>query len=120
MTVDSASFKIRFPEFDAVADARVQLFLDDAVVILNEEYWGVKYDLGVSYYAAHNLAIGIETEAGSAGSLSPVASRAVDGVSISFTNATPTDQTDAFLSSTAYGQKYLSLRKTLGAIGCVI
>ena len=112
--IDPASFKIRFPEFVSVDDARIQLFIDDAIVILNESYWGEKYDLGLYYLVAHYLILGDTTEAGSSSSIGPVSSKSVDGVSISYAQFTPTNEADALLFSTVYGQRYLALRKTLG------
>lgn len=118
--IDPATFKIRFPEFDSVLDARIQLFIDDAELILNEVYWGEKFDLGTSYYVAHELTRGTKTEAGSSLSSGLVASKAVDGVSISYTNKTPTADDEGYYASTSYGQKYLALRKNLGVPAFVI
>lgn len=112
--IDPASFKIRFPEFASEDDARIQMLIDDSVIVLNPVYWGIKYDMGLYYYTAHLLSDAKKTEAGSITSKGPIASRSVDGASVSYTNATPENQTDAWLGSTAYGQRYLALRKTLG------
>lgn len=120
MTIDPASFKIRFPEFDSVDDTRIQLFLDDAEVILNPVFWGDKYDMGQAYLAAHFLVIGTNSEAGSTSPSSGVASKSVDGVSISYNNPTPNSEADAYYLSTSYGQRYLALRKTLGVPAFVI
>ena len=95
MAIDPASFKVRFPEYVSVDDSRIQVFIDDAVVILNTAYWGEKYDLGLYYLAAHYLALASSTEAGSFGPTAPVSSKAVDGTSISFANPTMDDQSDA-------------------------
>jgi hypothetical protein len=120
MAIDPASFKIRFPEFDSVSDARIQLFIDDAVIVLNSVYWGDKYDLGLNYLTAHLLTLGTKSEAGSSTSVGGIASRAVDGAQVSY-NVTPTEnQADAELASTIYGQRYLALRKTLGVAASVI
>ncbi len=118
--IDPATFKIRFPEFDSVLDARIQLFIDDAEIILNEVYWGEKFDLGTSYWVAHELTINEKTGAGSSSSSGLVASKAVDGVSISYTNKVPVADDEAYYSSTAYGQKYLALQKNLGVPAFVI
>jgi len=114
MSIDATSFKIRFPEFDAVLDARIDIFLADAIIILNETYWDTKYDMGVSYLTAHYLALANKSEVGSVTSSGPIASKTVDGASVAYTNATPDDESDAYYASTTYGQRYLTLRKTLG------
>ena len=112
--IDPALFKIRFPEFVAVSDDRIQLFIDDSVIALNPTYWGNKYDLGLYYYTAHLLTDSKKTEAGSITPKGPLASKSVDGVSTGYTNATPASGVDAWGESDIYGQRYLALRKTLG------
>lgn len=114
MPCDPASFKVRFPEFASVDDARIQLFIDDSVIILNPTYWGNRYDIGICYYTAHLLAVGIKSEAGSSNSTGAISSKSVDGVSISYAMSAPKNDADSFLNSTQYGQRYLTLRKTLG------
>lgn len=120
MSIDPASFVIRFPEFASIGVDRLQLFLDDAELNLNTAYWGDKYDLGHAYLAAHYVSLGSRTEAGSYSPMTTVASKSVDGVSISYNSPSPKNQSDAYYSSTAYGQRYLALRKTLGVPACVI
>ena len=120
MAIDPASFKVRFPEFDSVLDARIQVFIDDSVVILNTVYWEDKYDLGLYYLTAHYLTLASLTEAGSSGPTGPVAAKTVDGVSISYANPANNDLSDAFYSSTSYGQRYLALRKSLGVPAIVV
>ena len=120
MAIDPASFKIRFPEFDSVDDSRIQVFIDDAVLVLNESYWSSKYDLGLYYYTAHSLALATQTEGGNIGSMGLVGSKAVDGTSISYTNPTPNDQSDAYYLSTLYGQRYIQLRDSLGVPAFVV
>lgn len=118
--IDPADFKTRFPEYAAESDARIQMFIDDSVVILNETYWGEKYNLGLYYLTAHYLSLAQKTEAGSITSTAPIAGRAVDGASVSYTNSSIDDQSDAYYSSTSYGQRYLALRKNLGVPAYVI
>jgi len=118
--ITAASFKIRFPEFTSVSDARIELFIDDSVLILNETNWGEKYDLGLYYLTAHYLTLGEKSSAGNSGSNSQIASKAVDGTSVSYNNPTLTGSDDSYFSSTSYGQRYLELRKSLGAPAYVI
>jgi len=120
MSVTVAEFKIRFPEFDSTPDATVQLFLDDAVVMLNESYWGEKYDLGISYYTAHCLSLASKSSSGASGSVAPVSGKAVDGVSVSFATSGVNNPGEQFYSSTTYGQRYLVLVATLPVPAYVI
>lgn len=117
--ITPADFELRFPEFIETDENRIQLFIDDATLILNESFWGLKYDMGLSYYSAHLLKIALRTEPGlssSANNVGPISSKSVDGVSVSYaiSSSSSTDTADDFLKSTVYGQRYLSLRKTLG------
>ncbi len=115
MSVTPVTFKVRFPEFDSVDNSRIQLFLDDATLILNEDFWDEKYDLGISYLTAHELYLGTQSEAGVTEATSSIASQAVDGTSISFNSAVIDTQSEAYYLSTVYGQKYLWLLRTLGS-----
>ena len=97
--VDAASIKVRFPEFSIIPDARIELFLADASIILNETFWGEKYDMGLSYLTAHYLTLGIKTGTASAkgsGNIAPISSKGVDGVSISYAIAVPDNALDGY------------------------
>ena len=120
MTVTVAQFKTRFPEFETAVGTTVQMFLDDAVVMLNETYWGVKYDLGLSYYTAHHLLLASKSSSGASGSVGPVAGRSVDGVSVSFSTSGLKTTSDQQYAATTYGQRYLTLVDSLGVPAFVI
>ena len=118
--IDPASFKVRFPEFAAESDPRIQLFIDDSVIILNSVYWGEKYDLGLYYLSAHYLVLANKSEAGSIASKGAISGRTVDGVSTTYNRVAPVNESDSYYAYTTYGQKYLALRKTLGVPASVI
>lgn len=119
MSITAADFKTRFTEFASVDDARINLFIADAVLELNEAAWGSLYNKGLLYLTAHLLQIGTNTANGNSGSVSQVASQSVEGVSISY-NAIGQNSSTSDLSflSTAYGQEYARLKKIIstGAI----
>ena len=120
MAVEPASFKLRFEEFACLEDDKIQIFLDDAALELNSVCWGDKYDLGLCYLAAHYLALSAKSSQGSVGPVGPIASRSVDGVSVTYARATSNSLADDYFSSTAYGQRYVALRKTLGIMAAVV
>lgn len=120
MAIDPALFKVRFPEWVSVADATIQMWIDDAVTILNESHWGTKYDLGLYYLSAHFLALGETSAVGDGASVNGVSSRGVDGTSIGYNVLAPENQSDAYYASTTYGQRYLHLKKSLGVTAFVI
>lgn len=69
------------PEFATVADEAVAAFLDDAALELSATAWGALYDRAQALVAAHLVALANPSMAGSIG---PVASESVGGVSRSY------------------------------------
>lgn len=123
MTITVSDFKVRFPEFATQDDARIQMFLDDAYLLLNECYWGDHYELGIYYRTAHYLSSAIKTEASGGsggGGGGPVSSKSVDGSSVSYATYSPSSSDDAFYSSTPYGVTYLSLSSRLPIAAAII
>lgn len=119
----TAEFKARFPEFDSIADARVQIFLDDAALVMDSGIWGGIYNLGQAYLAAHYLSLAEKSSAGgSAATAGPVVSRSVDGVSVAYagTPSAPSNSNAAYYNSTQYGQRYMVLLKNLGVSASVV
>ena len=115
-TCTPANFKTRFPEFSSIDDARIQIFIDDSLLVLNETTWGTLYSLAVCYLTAHYLALGEASSGGDEGTVGPVASQAVDGTSISFNSFSPTSEFSSFYNSTQYGQRFYTLIKSLGVM----
>jgi len=110
-------FKARFPEFSTIDDTRIQIFIDDSTLVLNETTWGSIYSLAVCYLTAHYLSLSEQSSNGSGGgSVGNVASQAVDGTSISFNNPTMDSASMAFYNSTSYGQRFYSLIRSLGVM----
>ncbi len=121
MAIDAATFKIRFPEFDTVADSRVDLFLSLAVLEVGEIPWGDLYEEGVFLLAAHKLQLDQNRNQAAnqpvgGGSVGPLASRKIGDVSISFasTGSGSSSDSEYILKSTVYGQEYFRLRSFVG------
>jgi len=113
-------FIARFPEFTAVAEARIQLFLDEALLEIREGDWGDFYTKGLNLMTAHLLTLAdmqAASTGGASGSLGPVASRSVGDVSVSFgVSATATATgSDAWLNASPYGQE---LARLIEVVGC--
>lgn len=115
MAPSTASFKIRFPEFEPIPDIRVEMFIDDAVLELSESSWGDRYDVGVYYLAAHLLAMGSETAAGNPSGIVPISGGSADGLSTTFSRSPSTSMTQEYWQSTSYGREYMRLKRTLFA-----
>ena len=107
-----ADFRIRFPEFDTVADATVQINLDDAALEVSTAY-GIYQDVATLFLSAHYLVLSQDATSGASGSVGATASESVDGVSQSFVTTTAEKQNDQMLSSTVYGQRFLSYRDVI-------
>lgn len=117
MAIDPATFKIRFPEFAAVADSRIQFFLDDSELEVGEVAWGTLYEKGVFLLAAHLLQIDqIRQDTGDDSSdiASNVISKSIGDVSVSFAKATASSITDDWYLQTSYGTEYLRLKRRMG------
>jgi hypothetical protein len=114
MAITPAEFKLRFPEFDSVSDARIQIFIDDAELELDEDRWGDLYDKGLSYLTAHLLYIGEQTSGGQGEGGGPLSTKAVGDVSFSFGSYLTTDNKATVFNSTSYGQEYYRLMIMVG------
>lgn len=123
MATDVTAFRTRFPEFSdntEYPDARIQLFLDDAVNIhmgADEDRWCNKYDVAQAYLAAHLLLGGTGSEAGqTSASVGPVSAKAAGGVSVTKSVvAKDRSDTDDFYMGSTYGQQFLIIRN-----GCFV
>jgi hypothetical protein len=101
----------RFPEFEGYDDDRVQLFLDDAALLMSDPTrWLDFYDIAQMYLAAHLLTVASGTEAGDSGPAYPLKRQEVDDVVIenAVTNISATID-DLF--STSYGKQYVRYRR---------
>lgn len=119
-TCAADTFKARFPEFDSIDDLRIEIFIEDSLLVLNEATWGTIYSLAVCYLTAHYLALGQASLSGDSGTTGPVASQAVDGTSISFNSFSPTSEFSSFYNSTQYGQRFYTLIKSLGVMAATV
>jgi len=119
-TCDPTAFKARFPEFATIDNARIQVFIDDALLVLNEVTWGSIYSLAVCYLSAHYLALGEESSSNGGGTVGNVSSKGVDGVTISYNSVNLSNVDQAYFLSTQYGQKFYSLIKSLGTMAFAV
>jgi len=93
-------------EFAQLVDGSIQPFIDEAAREVSADVFGTIYEDAVKYLAAHLLA-GIMS--GSKGAAGPVISETAGPLSRSF-SAPVVSATDS-LQSTAYGRRYLDLRR---------
>ena len=111
MATTPATFKARFPEFNLVDDLRIQLFLDDAALLMNStSKWLSYYDVAHAYHAAHLLAIATVQGDGDSNVIGPVTKQEVDDVIIEQAVAAATTSEGEY-GTTSYGKRYLHYRK---------
>jgi hypothetical protein len=118
MAINPTDFKTRYPEFTTVADARVQVHLDDALLEVGEAAWGDSYERGVFLLAAHTLMLDptvIDDIADDADwGESRVTSRKVGDVSVTLARASSANSEEDWYNQTGYGANYLRLKKRFG------
>ena len=103
-------FRTRYPEYSddtLYPDARIQLFIDDAVIWMAEEgdRWLDFYELAQNCLVAHFLTVATLTESGDSSGIYPIALQEVDDVIIknAVGDVSPTMDN---MHSTTYGQCY--------------
>ena len=105
-----AEFQVRFPEYDSEDAARIQIFLDDAALLMkSSERWLSFYDVAHLYYTAHFFAVSLHTESGDSGIMAPARKQEVDDVVIQSAIG-DIEPTFDELNSTAYGKRFLFYR----------
>lgn len=118
MAITTATFRIRFPEFSNETlhpDARIQLFLDDAMLCVDEDRWSKFYELGVYNLAAHEYSLKYDALTGAAklgnkAMAGPLQSKTVDKVSGSYAvQSIDLNQGYAYYMTTPYGRAYWAL-----------
>lgn len=108
--------KARYPEFKQ-ADETVGLVISEAALEVAQSAWGKFYASGVLALAAHMLSI--ETRRGGTGAGAmpgPVTGKKAGEIQFNYAAPPVNSMDEAALASTAYGQRYLHLRKLI-AIG---
>jgi hypothetical protein len=103
--------KEMFTEFASKSDAYVQLYIDQAILSVNANIWGVKSELGIAYLTAHLMTM---VERGGAGKAGNMTSEKVGDLQRSYGPAmvSLTVMTTEF-HMTNYGAEFVRLRKSL-------
>lgn len=128
MTVTVQSFMQAYPEFfdgqqPQPNPAIVKRWIDVAYKMLPAERWDDMLDDGVMLYVAHNLALQTaQIKAGAAGGVAgqlsgPVASKAVDKVSVSYDTGAAQLENGGDFNLTVYGVQFLRLARMFGSGG---
>lgn len=102
------NFRALFEEFASVADAKIQLFLDEAIEKMNSDEC---YGTATLYRAAHELALNLQaTDSENVSGAGALTSASADGLSVSFAQVDWANSADgSYWAKTPYGQKYMQL-----------
>lgn len=114
MIVTPANIKKYFPEFKDLDDEFIQLYIEEALIQIDERRWGVYYRLGVLYLTAHLIAMANRTSSG----ISPggiVSSESVGDTSVSYAVPGGITTDNYYFSQTPYGIRYLELARIPGS-----
>jgi len=123
MAADLATFRADFPEFATTPDARVTFWLTLSAKMLNAERWADLLDHGMELFTAHHLAIDNANQRAAAGggavgqSSGPVASKAVDKVSVSYDTGAATLEGSGHWNLSSYGTQFYALLRMMGTGG---
>lgn len=105
------SFNIRFPEFCDEDDDRIQLFMDDASLLMADApKWLDFYDVAHEYFSAHLLIIATAQAVGDSGAFAPISKQEVDDVVIEQAVSEVHPTSDELLT-TSYGKRYWGYRR---------
>ncbi|HXK36113.1 MAG TPA: DUF4054 domain-containing protein [Candidatus Paceibacterota bacterium] len=108
--ISLSDIQARFPGvFDSVSPTLGGLVIAEAAMSVHEAKWGVYYDLGMLYLAAHLLTTTSSASGGGSGGGGPISSKSVGDVSISYATGSYTSIEASFASS-PYGLRYIELR----------
>jgi hypothetical protein len=109
MTTPSAiNIKMKFPEFESVSDAAIELAVEEAIISVGS-HWPDKYQtLALMYFTAHLLAVAAAS-ADSGGR--EVTSETIGQISVTYKSATDVGKISVGdLSTTSYGAKFAEFR----------
>lgn len=114
-----AEFKLRYTQFSTELDARIQLYLNEASLLISEEVYGEVYPKVQGLITAHQLTVdNAITTSGSTGTFNTVTSEKAGDVSYSVDSSLVKEVMDNPFKATQFGQEYLYYLRRFG-IGAI-
>ena len=114
MALTAADFKIRYPEFDTIDDARIEMFIADAQCdfdcskLPNNDCGANICTRIICALTAHVVFIDIQTSNNEGGGAGTVQSKSVGQVSVTYSIKT-SSTFEEYYKQTKYGLEYLTL-----------
>ena len=111
MTVTAAGLKVRFPEYAAVADATLDIWIGQATRRFNDTLFTDDdlADDALYFFSAHLYTVSI---GGSAASTGAITSKKVGDLSVNYATGVSSSYSYG-MDSTYYGQQFLLIMKSL-------
>ena len=111
--IDFGKFKIRFPEYAGMLEARFDIAVEDAVVEMgaDESRWHSFYNLAQYHLVAHLIAVSEVTESGDVNPSVPVRATEADDVVVEYAISKTVENSFDIYLSTSYGQRYVYYRR---------
>jgi hypothetical protein len=106
-----ADIKIRFPELESIADARIAMAIEDAKRLVDQSWHEGDYGIALRYLTAHIL-VSEGALTGSPAHTGAIVSESLGDASFSY--ASPTEGFEggsAEFATTVYGKKFLKIRR---------
>lgn len=113
-------FRARFDAFCTLSDAKVQAMIEDTQCNFDIQKWGCNYKRAHSLYVAHFLALGTLRSKGNTSPILQGISKSADGLSVSYSSNSSSNNSHEFLKTTNYGQEYLMLLEKSRVPGAVV
>lgn len=120
MSISLSQFRTRFPEFDSIADSFVNFALSDAADDMDVTRWGDRFDTGQGFLAAHYVSISSTGNLVVSGSVGANTQATTGPLSVTKNIPMAKNMSEAMLSGTVYGQRYMRLRSMVGMGGAVV
>jgi hypothetical protein len=124
MSLSPTDFRNAFPEFSddsKYTDDAIQMWIDASVNFFNVQRWGSLLTLGTELWVAHQLVLSARDQAtmdtgGIPGEMNgAIASKAVDRVSVAYSDANISLKNAGDYGLTTYGTRYLRMARMVGA-----
>lgn len=124
-----AQFRLNIPAFDdssVYLDEVITIWLQVATSLLDPRRWGALLPIGISWFVAHQLALDRQAQIVALRGGVPgmgfgiVASKSINGVSVSYNNALSMLKDAGDWNLTIYGVRFLSFARMVGSGGVQI
>lgn len=115
MAIVPSQIRTRYPVFDALEDAYIQEFIDNAAIEIDPCVWGDRYDRALKVYTAHLIAINYSHQMQLGGALKGLETGDTLDVKL------PQSNTSEWFALTPYGLEFEQLKRdSISVIGVTI